>query len=148
MSAVTLCTIGFTKKSAERFFTLLCEAGVKRVLDARLHNVSQLAGFAKKEDLRYFLRQIGNIDYLHLPELAPTQEILDEFKKNRGDWAVYQKQFLALMKERRVEQIIAKEIMDGGCLLCSEQSPEHCHRRLIAEYFQDKWGNVEINHLM
>jgi uncharacterized protein (DUF488 family) len=147
MSTVTLFTIGFTRKSAERFFTLLCEAGVRRVLDVRLHNVSQLAGFAKKEDLRYFLRQIGNIDYMHLPELAPTQEILDEFKKNKGDWAVYQKQFLLLLKQRRAEERFAREIMNGGCLLCSEENLDHCHRRLIAEYLRQKWGGVEIKHL-
>jgi uncharacterized protein (DUF488 family) len=147
MSTVTLFTIGFTRKSAERFFTLLCEAGVRRVLDVRLHNVSQLAGFAKKEDLRYFLRQIGNIDYMHLPELAPTQEILDEFKKNKGDWAVYQKQFLLLLKQRRAEERFARDIMSGGCLLCSEENPDHCHRRLIAEYLRQKWGGVEIKHL-
>ena len=148
MSAVKLFTIGFTQKSAENFFTLLCEAGVRRVIDVRLHNVSQLAGFAKKEDLRYFLKQIGNIDYLHVTELAPTQEILDEFKKNKGDWAVYQRQFLSLMQQRRVEKAIAKDILDGACLLCSEPSPEHCHRRLIAEYLQDEWGNLEITHLI
>ena len=76
-SPASLFTIGFTKKSAEQFFGLLSGAGVKRVLDVRLNNVSQLAGFTKKEDLEFFLRRIGDMDYLHLPELAPTQDLID-----------------------------------------------------------------------
>ena len=147
MSVIKLYTIGFTKKSAEKFFSLLCKAGIKRVIDVRLSNVSQLAGFAKKDDLRYFLRQICNIDYIHLPELAPSKEILDEFKKNKGAWSVYTTKFLSLLKERQVEETLEKEILDGGCLLCSEESPQNCHRRLIAEYLQEKWDNIEIKHL-
>ena len=147
MSMIKLYTIGFTKKSAEKFFGLLCKAGIKRVIDVRLSNVSQLAGFAKKDDLRYFLRQICNIDYIHIPELAPSKEIMDEFKKNKGDWSVYSTKFLSLLKERLVEETLEKEILDGGCLLCSEESPRHCHRRLIAEYLQEKWDNIEIRHL-
>ena len=147
MSMIKLYTIGFTKKSAEKFFNLLCQAGIKRVIDVRLSNVSQLAGFAKKDDLRYFLRQICNIDYIHLPELAPSKEIMDEFKKNKGDWSVYTTKFLSLLKQRRVEETIEKEILDGSCLLCSEVSPRHCHRRLIAEYLQEKWNKIEIRHL-
>ena len=146
MSMIKLYTIGFTKKSAEKFFSLLCEAGIKRVIDVRFSNVSQLAGFTKKDDLRYFLRRICNIDYIHLPELAPNKEIVDEFKKNKGDWSVYTTKFLSLLKERQVEQTLEKEILDEGCLLCSEESPRNCHRRLIAEYLQDKWGNIEIRH--
>ena len=88
-----------------------------------------------------------NLDYVHLPELAPTKEILDGYKKNGGDWKSYEKQFLSLMAARRVENLIDKDLVDGGCLLCSEVTPEHCHRRLIAEYFRDKWGDVEIVHL-
>lgn len=140
-------TIGFTKKNAEQFFTRLKQQGLSRVIDARLNNVSQLAGFTKKNDLSFFLREICNIDYIHLPELAPTQEILDAFKKNGGDWATYEKQFLALMAARHVESKVDKNLISGGCLLCSEATPEHCHRRLVAEYLQEKWGDVEIHHL-
>jgi uncharacterized protein (DUF488 family) len=147
MSAIKLFTIGFTKKSAEKFFRLLCGAGVKRILDVRLNNTSQLAGFAKRDDLQYFLKEIGNIDYIHLPDLAPTPEILDEFKKNKGDWTVYQKKFRALLAERRVAQKMQNTVQDGDCLMCSEDTPRHCHRRLIAEYLQETWGRIEIEHL-
>ncbi|KKR03545.1 MAG: hypothetical protein UT30_C0026G0005 [Candidatus Uhrbacteria bacterium GW2011_GWF2_39_13] len=140
-------TIGFTKKNAEQFFTCLKKTELVRVVDVRLNNVSQLAGFTKKEDLRFFLRRICNIDYIHLPELAPTQEILDAYKKNGGDWQTYEQQFVELMTKRCVEKILVKEQISGSCLLCSEATPEHCHRRLIAEYLQKSWGNIEIIHL-
>ena len=140
-------TVGFTKKSAEIFFTRLQQANVRRLVDVRLHNVSQLAGFTKRDDLRYFARTIGGIDYLHLPELAPTQDMLDEYRKTRGGWSVYERRFLDLMADRRIEQRIARDTLDGACLLCSEDKPHHCHRRLVAEYLQDKWGDVEIEHL-
>jgi uncharacterized protein (DUF488 family) len=141
-------TIGFTKKPAESFFTKLRDAGVKRLVDVRLNNVSQLAGFAKREDLRYFTRAICNIDYVHLPALAPTQDILDAYKKHRGDWSVYERQFSGLMAARQIEDRAAGEIRDGDCLLCSEDKPQHCHRRLIAEYLKEKWGEVEIEHIV
>lgn len=140
-------TIGFTKKSAEQFFNRLKQPGLVRLVDARLNNVSQLAGFTKKNDLKFFLREICKIDYVHLPELAPTQDILDTYKKNDGDWDTYERRFLSLMAARRIEDKLDKNVIDGGCLLCSEATPEHCHRRLVAEYLRDKWGNVEIVHL-
>lgn len=140
-------TIGFTKKNAEQFFSRLKQPGLVRLVDARLNNVSQLAGFTKKDDLRFFLRQIINIDYLHLPDLAPSQDILDDYKKNGGDWATYERKFLALMEKRRVEDKVSKDIINGGCLLCSEPTPEHCHRRLVAEYLKSRWGDLEIVHL-
>lgn len=140
-------TIGFTKTSAELFFTRLQKAGVKKVLDVRLNNVSQLAGFAKKNDLRYFLKAICGIEYAHRPELAPTQEILDAYKKEGGQWADYEKRFLELMASRRIEQTVPRDAVDGACLLCSEDKPHHCHRRLVAEYLKDKWGDLEIAHL-
>lgn len=140
-------TIGFTKKNAEQFFARLKQPGLQRVLDTRLNNVSQLAGFTKKEDLRFFLREIGHIDYVHLPSLAPTKTMLDAYKKNGGDWGIYEKQFLALMAERRIETSIDKNLISGACLLCSEATPHHCHRRLVAEYLQSKWGDVDIQHL-
>ncbi len=142
-----LFTIGFTKTSAESFFGRLVDAGVKRVIDVRLNNVSQLAGFAKKDDLRYFLRAIAGIDYEHRPELAPTQEMLDDYKKRKGAWDEYEKKFLELMAARQVERLLAPGNLDDGCLLCSEDKPHHCHRRLVAEYLRPKWGNLEISHL-
>jgi uncharacterized protein (DUF488 family) len=140
-------TIGFTKKSAESFFTKLQRAGVKRLIDVRLNNVSQLAGFAKKDDLRYFAGTICGIDYLHLPQLAPTQEILDDYKKSKGSWDVYERQFLGLMAERQIEHGVHRDLMEGACLLCSEEKPHHCHRRLVAEYLKEKWDDIQIEHI-
>jgi uncharacterized protein (DUF488 family) len=141
-------TIGFTKKPAREFFGKLRRPGLARLLDVRLNNVSQLAGFSKRDDLLYFCEAILCIQYLHLPELAPTQAMLDEFKKNHGDWSDYEAKFLSLMAERKVEGTVAREVIDGGCLLCSEATPENCHRRLVAEYLQRKWGDVEIEHIL
>ena len=140
-------TIGFTKTTAEHFFSRLKKAGVKKVVDVRLNNVSQLAGFAKKNDLRYFLKTICGIDYEHRPELAPTQDILDDFKKKKGEWSVYEEKFLRLMEQRRIENAVPREAVEGACLLCSEDKPHHCHRRLVVEYLKAKWGDLEIGHL-
>ena len=140
-------SIGFTQKSAAQFFDLLKSHEIRRLLDVRLNNVSQLAGFAKKEDLAYFLRVICGIEYVHLPILAPTQEMLDKYKKQKGDWGEYEKEFLRLMASRRIENEISREMLADACLLCSEDQPTHCHRRLVAEYLKDKWGDVEITHI-
>ena len=142
-----LFTIGFTKKSAERFFGLLRGSGAKRVVDVRLHNVSQLAGFAKRDDLRYFLSEVCGIGYVHLPELAPTKEILDDYRKRGGDWKTYEVQFLDLMRQRQIAESVAQDVISDGCLLCSEDRPDRCHRRLVAEYLNDRWGGIEITHL-
>lgn len=142
-----LSTIGFTKKSARRFFDLLRQSGTKRIVDVRLNNESQLAGFTKKADLEYFLDALCGMEYVHLPILAPTKEIMDDYKKRRGDWQTYEDRFIALMHERRIEETIPQEIIADGCLLCSEDKPHHCHRRLVAEYLKQHWGNVEIGHL-
>ena len=141
-------TIGFTKKPAREFFEKLRRPGLTRLLDVRLNNVSQLAGFSKRDDLQFFCEAILSIGYLHLPELAPTQAMLDGYKKNHGSWPDYEKTFLALMAGRKVEDTVAHEAIDGGCLLCSEPTPENCHRRLVAEYLQSKWGGVEIEHIL
>jgi uncharacterized protein (DUF488 family) len=140
-------TIGFTKKSARSFFETLRQSGAKRVVDVRLNNVSQLAGFAKKQDLAYFLESICAMEYVHLPILAPTQEMLDAYKKEKGDWAEYERDFLALMSERKIEENVPREVIEDGCLLCSEDKPHHCHRRLVAEYLNQAWGNITIHHL-
>jgi uncharacterized protein (DUF488 family) len=146
--SVQLFTIGFGKTTAEKFFTLLREAGVRRVLDVRLNNTSQLAGFSKKDDLRFFLREVGGIEYMHLPELAPTQAILDAYKKHKGSWAVYEQEFNALMAKRAIEKAVPRDVADLGCLLCSEKKPHHCHRRLVAEYLEKQWGEVGTRHLV
>jgi len=140
-------TIGFTNKKAQQFFEKLRRAGVKRVVDVRLNNISQLAGFSKKDDLKYFLHAIAGIDYVHVPELAPTKELLDVYKKRKGDWAAYEKEFLELIAQRQIESTISKELIDNGCLLCSEDTPDQCHRRLVAEYLQRHWPEVSIEHL-
>jgi len=141
-------TIGFTKKSAREFFGKLRRPGLARLLDVRLNNVSQLAGFSKRDDLLFFCEAILSAPYVHLPELAPTQVMLDEYKKSHGSWPEYEQKFLDLMTERRVENTVAREVIDGGCLLCSEATPENCHRRLVAEYLQSKWGGVAIEHIL
>jgi len=141
-------TIGFTKKSAREFFGKLRRPGLTRLIDVRLNNVSQLAGFSKRDDLSYFCESILSIEYLHLPELAPTQEMLDIYKKNHGDWTEYEGKFLALMAERKVEETLDRSVIDGACLLCSEATPENCHRRLVAEYLKEKWGEVEVEHVL
>ena len=141
-------TIGFTNKKAQEFFEKLRAAGVKRVVDVRLNNISQLAGFSKKDDLKYFLRAIAGIDYVHLPELAPTKDLLDAYKKYKGDWSVYENEFLELMERRRIETSLAMDLVDNACLLCSEDKPHHCHRRLVAEYLQRHWPQVAVQHLV
>ena len=142
-----ILTIGFTKKSAQKFFELLRQSGARRVVDVRLNNVSQLAGFAKKDDLAYFLKEVCGMEYVHVPELAPTKDLLDAYKKHDGDWAEYEHAFLDLMRERRIEETVPRDIIDDGCLLCSEDKPHHCHRRLVAEYLRSHWDNVKIDHL-
>lgn len=141
-------TIGFTKKTASEFFGSLRSSRIKRLVDIRLNNSSQLAGFTKKEDLAFFLRELCHAEYIHEPLLAPTQEILDTYKKMKHDWADYERGFLSLMHERRVDDRIDRKLFEiPTVLLCSEATAEHCHRRLVAEYFKTKWGDIEIIHL-
>lgn len=141
-------TIGFTKKTAGQFFESLKTAHVKRLIDVRLNNVSQLAAFTKKLDLEYFLMEICGAEYLHMPLLAPTQDMLDEYKKHKGSWSVYEERFLNLMTERRIESELQKSLFDvPSVLLCSEPTAEHCHRRLVLKYLKGKWPEVEAKHL-
>jgi uncharacterized protein (DUF488 family) len=144
---MNLFTIGFTKKSAQKFFEFLKSSGVQRIVDVRLNNVSQLAGFAKRDDLKYFLKELGNIEYTHLPDLAPTKPMLDGYRKEHKNWDRYENEFLDLMEHRQIENKIPKEVIAEGCLLCSEDKPHHCHRRLVAQYLQDHWGEIEVKHL-
>lgn len=140
-------TIGFTQKTARRFFELLRGSGARRIVDVRLNNVSQLAGFAKRDDLAFFAKEIAGMDYVHVPDLAPTQAMLDAYKKEKGDWRLYEERFLGLMHERQIEQKLPPDLLAGGCLLCSEDKPHRCHRRLVAEYLQKHWVDVEVAHL-
>jgi len=140
-------TIGFTKKNARYFFEALKASGAKRIVDVRLNNVSQLAGFAKKDDLAYFAKTICEMEYVHLPILAPTQEILDAYKKHKGDWSVYEPQFMALMQARAIEKHVSKAIIEDGCLLCSEDTEHFCHRRLVLEYLETHWGPFAVSHI-
>jgi uncharacterized protein (DUF488 family) len=146
---VEIFTIGFTRTTAEDFFDRLKSHGIERLLDVRLNNRSQLAGFAKRGDLAYFLRELVGADYEQAPMLAPTQDILDDFKKRKEmPWEEYEDRFLALMREREIEDRLRPgEFSRRTVLLCSEDTPEHCHRRLVAEYLREHWKDVEIIHL-
>ena len=147
MDTIKIFTIGFTKKSAEEFFTRLRNAGVKQLIDVRLNNVSQLAGFAKRDDLAYFLKALCACDYRHEPLLAPTKEILDGYKKKEMDWKGYEQRFGKLLEERQTHRLVTPDELQKSCLLCSEPAPDKCHRRLVAEYFRDHFDNILIKHL-
>ena len=148
MSISKVSTIGFTKSSAEGFFERLLSAGVKKVVDVRLHNTSQLSGFAKSDDLAYLLRKIGGVQYVHQPLLAPTDSMLKAYKRDKGDWQEYENRFLALMSERRIEEKLTPDMFDGVCLLCSEAAPHQCHRRIVCDYLNEKWhGALDVRHL-
>jgi uncharacterized protein (DUF488 family) len=148
VAKANVSTIGFTKTTAEGFFERLLKADVKKVVDVRLYNTSQLAGFAKADDLAYFLKKLGGIEYAHQPLLAPTDALLKAYKKEKGDWRAYEERFLGLMAERRIETEFTPASFDGACLLCSEATPHHCHRRLICDYLNGKWGGtLAVRHL-
>ncbi len=141
-------SIGFTQSTAANFFGRLRKAGIKRLLDVRLNNSSQLASFAKRDDLSFFLKELCGAEYLHEPLLAPNQQMLDDYKKAHGSWQDYEKRFFALMTERRIENRINPKIFDiPTVLLCSEHTAEHCHRRLVLDYLQEKWGGLDVLHL-
>ena len=144
---ITLYTIGFAKKSAEEFFTILKLKHIKTLIDIRLNNVSQLSGFTKKKDLQYFLKEICNIEYVHRPDFAPSKDILDDYKKKIISWAEYEIRYLSLLSERQASTKIRSGELDMSCLLCSEPKAEKCHRRLLAEYLRDAKKNIIIKHL-
>ena len=144
---IKLFTIGFTQKTAQDFFETLAKVGVKKVIDTRVNNTSQLSGFAKKNDLQYFLQSLQGISYDHVLSLAPTKELLSQYRKKEMGWEHYQEQFYQLISERAIENQISPDSLHCSCLLCSEAKPHYCHRRLVAEYLQQKWGNIEICHL-
>ena len=145
---IKLYTIGFTNKSAEKFFTLLKNAGVKKIVDTRVNNVSQLAGFAKGADLKFFAREIDNICYEHNLDFAPTKELLSRYRDKKMSWAEYEIEYLNLLDLRKIAQKTDIETLHENCLLCSEHTPEKCHRRLLAEYLKHVKSDVEIIHLI
>jgi uncharacterized protein (DUF488 family) len=146
---VILYTIGFTQKSAQQFFNLLLENGIRRLIDIRINPHGQLSGFARQEDLPYFLKELsGGCQYVYLPLLAPTKEMMNDFRE-KGDWEQYVSRFEALMDERDIPAALDRSIFESVacCLLCSEATPEHCHRRLVAERLARSWPDVQIVHL-
>jgi uncharacterized protein (DUF488 family) len=145
---VEVYSVGFTHKTASQFFESLRGVGIRRLVDVRLNNSSQLAGFSKRDDLQYFLHEILGAEYLHEPLLAPTQEILDTYKKRKGNWDAYEREFVALMRERQIEERLDRHLFEvPTVLLCSEATAEHCHRRLVLDYLQARWGDLTSTHL-
>lgn len=141
-------TIGFTQKKADEFFGFLRANDIKTLVDVRLNNVSQLSGFAKRDDLKFFLKELCNISYEHAPELAPTKDILNAYKKKEISWSIYEDNFLNLMAKRSIEKSISPALIDKGCLLCSEHEPHFCHRRLVVEYLNQYSNfNLTVKHL-
>ena len=147
MKSQTLYTIGYTKKSARTFFSALKSSKISLLLDIRLNNTSQLAGYTKKEDLEYFLETICSCSYKHLPQFAPTKEILDNYHNKRIAWLDYEKQFNALLGNRQPITVLDINHIDHACLLCAEPTPEYCHRRLVAEYINEAISGITIQHL-
>jgi uncharacterized protein (DUF488 family) len=145
---VEIYTIGFTKKRAEAFFDALRRAGIGRLLDVRLNNTSQLAGFTQREDLPFFLRELCGADYVYEPMLAPTDELLRGYRRREIDWRQYEERFLELMDERSIEAHLNREFFSTPtALLCSEPMADQCHRRLVLEYLGEKWGSLSAIHL-
>ena len=145
---IKLYTIGFTGKPAEKFFNLLTSSGVKKIVDTRINNVSQLAGFAKGADLKFFAKEIGNISYEHNIDFAPTKELLTRYRNKKMTWQEYEIEYLNLLDMRKVASKTDIEKLHENCLLCSEHTPEKCHRRLLAEYLKHVKNDVEIIHLI
>lgn len=145
---IQLYTIGFTNKSARQFFCLLTESGATKIVDTRINNVSQLAGFAKGQDLAFFAEAVGGMGYEHNLDFAPTKDLLDQYRGKKISWEKYADEYLNLLDRRKVGQKTDIESLHRHCLLCSEHGPEHCHRRLLAEYFQAVRPDIEIIHLM
>ena len=144
---IHLFTTGFTKINAQSFFSQLRRYRVKKLIDIRLNAASQLSGFAKRDDLKFFLKELCDCAYRHIPEFAPTRVLLNAYKKKQMDWAEYEHRFNKLIMERKIETLISPDELDHACLLCSEAKPEYCHRRLAAEYLENKFQNIEMVHL-
>jgi uncharacterized protein YeaO (DUF488 family) len=144
---IKLYTIGFAAKPAQKFFELLEQNHVRKIIDIRISNTSQLSGFAKGKDLQFFARRLANIDYEHQLKFAPTKELLSRYRKKEISWQEYTEAYLNLLDTRNIKEIISGESLNQCCLLCSEHSPEKCHRRLLAEYLQEIQPDIQIFHL-
>ncbi|MBP1468303.1 DUF488 domain-containing protein [Candidatus Chloroploca sp. M-50] len=144
---ITIFTIGFTNKSAKVFFELLEQSKVKTIVDTRINNVSQLAGYTKGTDLSFFARRVANIGYEHKIEFAPTKELLNRYRKKQMSWAEYEIEYLNLLDIRNIKNKVVVEQLNHSCLLCSEHLPDKCHRRLLAEYLQKTSSDIQIIHL-
>jgi len=145
---IKLYTIGFAGKSAETFFDLLTNAGVKKIVDTRINHTSQLAGFAKSSDLKFLAKEIGVISYEHNIDLAPTKELLTRYREKDISWEEYEIEYLNLLDMRKIATKINIEKLHRNCLLCSEHTPEKCHRRLLADYLKHVKNEIEIVHLI
>jgi len=144
---IKVFTIGYAGKNARQFFSILAKAGIRKVIDVRLYNTSQLAGFTKKQDIEYFLRAIVGAKYTHLPIMAPTKQLLNDYKKGLISWQQYETQFNSIIAQRQIDKHIEPGAMDMSCFLCSEATAGNCHRRLVAEYLTGLWPNISIHHL-
>lgn len=146
--SIRVATIGFTQTTAENFFDRIRASGSSQLIDVRLNNTSQLSGFAKAKDLAFFLNEICGVKYRHMPILAPDSDMLSAYKKKKGSWHEYRDKFLGLMSKRQIENKLTAEILNNSCLLCSEAKPHHCHRTLVCEYLNSKWGSsLIVRHL-
>jgi uncharacterized protein (DUF488 family) len=145
---IQLFTIGFTHKSAEQFFNLLRKNAVTTLVDTRINNTSQLSGFAKGSDLKFFANEVANIGYTHRVDMAPTKDLLARYRAGQMTWAEYEVEYLNLLDRRRLGDHVHIEDLHGNCLLCSEHQPDQCHRRLLAEYLQARFTGVEVTHLV
>ncbi|MDP2766357.1 MAG: DUF488 domain-containing protein, partial [Candidatus Methanoperedens sp.] len=146
-TGMKIYTIGFTQKNAKKFFELLKKNNIKQMIDIRLNNTSQLAGFTKKDDLEFFLKELCGINYHHFKFLAPTKEIRDKYNKGK-DWNIYTKEYIELLENRKILDELDKSLFEKRtCFLCTEASADHCHRRLLAEYLKGHWKDVEVEHL-
>ena len=144
---IKVFTTGYVGKNARQFFTILKQAGIRKVIDVRLYNTSQLAGFTKKQDIEYFLQTIVGANYIHLPIMAPTKQLLNDYKKGLINWQQYKTQFKSIIAQRQIQKHIAPQDIDMACFLCSEATADNCHRRLVAEYLAELWPNISIIHL-
>ncbi len=145
--AIKVFTIGYAGKNARQFFSILNQTGIRKVIDVRLYNTSQLAGFTKKQDIEYFLQAIVGAEYIHMPIMAPTKQLLGDYKKGLISWQQYETQFKSIIAQRRIDKHIMPQDIDMSCFLCSEAKADNCHRRLVAEYLVGLWPNISIIHL-
>ncbi len=151
-----LYTIGFKKRSAEKFFTILKDSNIQKLIDVRRKNNSLFSGFTKKQDLRFFLEECFAIIYEHIPEFAPSEGLLKSYRKRIGSkkydlnaWDDYERQFYREVLSKPIvgRFKIAVETFSSVCLLCSEEKADYCHRRLLAEYFERQLSNIKVIHL-